>query len=271
MWTAYDYFGETAIGHVQHTDSDEGPFMLDYPYHIADCGDIDIIGVRKPQSYYREISWDLRKEPYIAPRPAQFAGVKYRISGWGFYECEHSWNYRGYEGKPIEVYVFGECDEMILYINGKEVGRQSRTDNGVYLFNTVYESGEISAKAILSGKEYVSSIKTEGEPCKLSLSKEKSHLTKYTEKQSDDIVFVSVEIQDKNSVLCTQDARKVVYNAEGAEILGIASGCLTDESIYISRERNVYRGRTLIVLKKLEKNATLVAAADGLPEQKIQI
>ncbi|MBQ4509998.1 MAG: hypothetical protein II984_04680, partial [Clostridia bacterium] len=53
VWTAYDYFGETAIGHTEHTDNEEGPFMLDYPYHIANCGDIDILGVRKPQSYYR--------------------------------------------------------------------------------------------------------------------------------------------------------------------------------------------------------------------------
>ena len=264
MWTAYDYFGETAIGHVEHTDKEEGPFMFDYPYHIADCGDIDILGNRKPQSYYREIAWDLRKEPYIAPRPAKYAGVKYRISGWGFYECESSWNYEGYEGKPIEVYVFAECDELILYVNGKEVDRQSRTENGVYLFNTVYESGEISAKAILDGKEYTSKITTEGKPSKISLVKEKSYLTKHTKKQEDKIVFVSVEIQDENGKLCTQDDRFVSYKAEDAEILGVASGNLTTEAIYSEPNKEVYRGRALAILKVTGENASLTASANDL-------
>ena len=245
--------------------------MLDYPYHIADCGDIDIIGVRKPQSYYREIAWDLRKEPYIAPRPAKYAGIKYRISGWGFYECESSWNYKGYEGKPIEVYVFSECDEIVLYVNGKEVGRQNRTENGVYLFNTVYESGEILAKAILDGKEYVSKITTEGEPCKIALIKEKSYLTKFTKKQDDNIVIVSVQIQDENGELCTQDDRFVSYNAEGAEILGVASGNLTTEAIYSEPNKEVYRGRALVILKKLQDNAKLTASSDKMSDTVISL
>ena len=271
VWTAYDYFGETAIGHVTHNLIGEDVFMWDYPYHIADCGDIDIIGVRKPQSYYREIAWNLRKEPYIAPRHPKFYGIDYAISGWGFYDCENSWNFEGYEEKPVEVYVFGECDQMILYVNGEEVARENRTDNGVYLFKTVYRSGEISAKAILNGKEYTSKLTTEGKPSKIELIKEKSHLAKCTNKQDDNIVCVSVEIQDENGNLCTQDARKVVYSEDGAVILGIASGNLTDESIYTSLERNVYRGRTLVVLKKLQKEAYLNAKAEGLEEKAIKI
>ncbi len=271
VWTAWDYFGETAIGHVTHNLKGDDVFMFNYPYHIADCGDIDIIGERKPQSFYREIAWDLRKEPYIAPRPAQYAGIDYKISGWGFYECEHSWNYEGYEGKPIEVYVFGECDEMILYVNGKEIERQKRTDNGVYLFKTTYEKGTVSAKAVLNGKEYTSSISTEGKPKALSLTKEKSYLTKYTKRLNEKIVYVSVEMQDENGKLCTQDTTKVSYTADGAEILGIASGDLVCEDIYTSTKRSLYRGKTVVVLKKLADNAYLVASAEGFSDAKVTI
>lgn len=273
VWTAWDYFGETAIGHIQRTKKKEGPFMFGYPYHIADCGDIDILGNRKPQSYYREIAWDLRKEPYIAPRPAQFAGVEYRISGWGFYDCEHSWNYDGYDGKPIEVYVFGECDEMVLEINGNEVGRQKRTENGVYLFKTKYQKGTITAKAILNGREFMSSITTEGKPEKISLVKEKSYLTKYTKKPACDIVYVDVEIQDENGNLCTQDDRLVTYIAEGADILGVASGNLTTKAIYTEPNKEVYRGKSVVVLKK-HKNAEkiiLSATAEGVKSASIQL
>ena len=66
---------------------------------------------------------------------------------------------------------------------------------------------------------------------------------------------MTVEIQDKNGNLCTQDARKVSYTADGADILGVASGDLVCEDIYTSaKERKVYHGKSVVVLKK-HKNA----------------
>ncbi|MBR2297185.1 MAG: hypothetical protein IKA43_07260, partial [Clostridia bacterium] len=84
VWTAWDYFGETGIGHVDYMTQGEGFRLLEHPYHIANCGDVDICGIRKPQSYYREISWELRTEPYIAPRHPKNAGAPHFPSAWGF-------------------------------------------------------------------------------------------------------------------------------------------------------------------------------------------
>ena len=81
----------------------------------------------------------------------------------------------------------------------------------------------------------------------------------------------AIYIQDENGQLCTQDARKVEYSSDGAEILGIATGNLIDESIYTSTERSVYRGKSLVILKKLQKTATLTARAHDLEIQTIEI
>lgn len=273
VWTAWDYFGETSIGHVDYHKQGEGFRLFEYPYHIANCGDIDICGERKPQSYYREIAWGLRKEPYIAPRHPKNTGIEYFPSAWGFYECEHSWNYPDYEGKDIEIYVFAEADEVLLEINGKEAGRLSRTENGVYLFKTQYHSGEVKAVAILNGKEYSSSIKTEGEARKISLKPERSYFTRGTKKPEQSLVYVNVEIQDENGETCTQDNRLVSYEAQGADIIGIASGELTSEEMYKTTSRRVCAGKAVLVLKKHAgaEKITLDAQAEGLPVTKISL
>ena len=117
----------------------------------------------------------------------------------------------------------------------------------------------------------MSKITTEGEPCKIALIKEKSYLTKFTKKQDDDIVIVSVQIQDENGKLCTQDDRFISYKAVGAEILGVASGNLTTEAIYSEPNKEVYRGRALVILRRLEKNATLTASGVGLADTEISL
>ncbi len=69
-WTGWDYLGEAGIGRIAYGDGAGGlgmsAFHGDYPWVIAGCGDIDITGRRRPQSYYREIVFGLRTDPYVA-------------------------------------------------------------------------------------------------------------------------------------------------------------------------------------------------------------
>ena len=264
VWTAWDYFGETALGHVEYWEK-KGDFMLTHPYHIADCGDIDMLGNRKPQSYYREIAWGLRTDPYIAVRHPSVCHIPYYISGWGFYECQHSWCFEGFEGTNCEVYVFADCDELILEVNGKEAGRMQRQENGVYKFTLPYEKGEVSAKAFV-GKKLIglSKIQTEGKAHHLALTKEKS----YT---GGEIIYVDAEIQDENGNLCTQESRDVSYTVLGGRILGTISGNLTTDHLYPSSECKTEKGRGLVVIKKTEKNAKLTAVAKGLEPVALEI
>ena len=264
VWTAWDYFGETGIGHVEYNERTYD-FILKHPYHIANCGDIDIIGERKPQSYYREIAWELRRDPYIAVRHPKVCHIPYFISGWGFYDCEHSWGFTGYEGKECEAYVFADCDELVLYINDKEVGRNTRTEDGVYKFNVKYENGTILAVAYTDGKEIGRScIKTEGEAKTLNLVKEKS----YT---NTDIVYVDALIQDESGSLCTQEEREITFTVNGGKLLACAGGSLTDTGVYTDNKCRVYKGRGIAIVKRTDKQATLRAECEGLPTVEIVV
>ena len=264
VWTAWDYFGETGIGHVEYGEK-KGDFMLTYPYHIADCGDIDMLGNRKPQSYYREIAWELRRDPYIAVRHPKVCHMPYHMSGWGFYDCAHSWCFEGYEGTECEAYVFADCDEVTLELNGKEVGCAQRNENGVYRFNLPYQKGTLTARAYVGGKEIgKSQLATEGKAEKIALIKEKS----YT---GGEIIYVDAEVQDKNGNLCTQAAVDVSYSVTGGKILGTISGNLTTDHLYNTSDCTTEKGKTLIVVKKTEKTATVTAKAEGFPVAIVEI
>ncbi|MBQ8163395.1 MAG: DUF4982 domain-containing protein [Clostridia bacterium] len=273
VWTAWDYFGETGLGHISY-EKEATWGRLNYPNHIADCGDFDICGKRKPQSYYREISWGLRKDPYIIVKHPKNARKKYAISGWGFYDGIPSWNWHDYEGAPIDVCVFAECDELILEINGKEVARQSRSDCGVYKLETEYHSGEICAKAAINGKIVGSiTLKTEDVAEKIGLMAERDYLAKGTKKPDQRLIYVDVAIEDKNGALCTRDNRCVSYEAEGADIIAVGSTCLTSEEQYITTKRTVNNGKALVILKKHTDAEKIILRAntEGLPTSELVI
>ena len=57
VWTGIDYLGEAGLGRAYLEGEQPDEFNAPWPWFIAGCGDIDILGDRKPQSYYREALW----------------------------------------------------------------------------------------------------------------------------------------------------------------------------------------------------------------------
>ena len=266
VWTAWDYFGETSIGHVKY-DGSQPHGLLTYPNHISDCGDFDVCGFRKPQSYYREIAFGRRTDPYMTVRHPDRFGQPYQISAWGFYDGIPSWDWQSYEDAPIEVYVFAEADEVRLLLNGEEVGRMARTENAVYLFSTTYRSGTLTAQAVIDGKvagEW--SLSTAKEPYQLRLTAEPSHTPKAAEKVDGDLIYVDLDVLDEDGALCTQADNEIRFTVEGATLLGVGTGKVDSEEIYVTDHRRAYLGRGLAVLLRhsKEKKVILRGESEGL-------
>ena len=68
VWTAIDYFGESAIGHTL-LSVEPANWRQKYPWFISYCGDIDAVGHKKPQSYYRDVLWGQSKLEMAVQRP----------------------------------------------------------------------------------------------------------------------------------------------------------------------------------------------------------
>lgn len=134
VWTCWDYFGETGIGHIVY-DPNTTPIgiLTSYPEHISNCGDFSICGFKKSASYYRDVAWNRETVRILSVDPNNFGRSKV-ISAWGFYDAERTWNYSGKEGRFTEVQLYSTADECELWLNGKSLGKKAPNEKGIALF-----------------------------------------------------------------------------------------------------------------------------------------
>lgn len=154
-WTAWDYWGEVGIGKMFYDASVGLGVYADFPYKAAYCGDFNLIGDRRPISYWCQIIWGLRNRPYLAVRPPQYHGLEHRKTDWGFTDAVPCWEWDGYEGKPITVEAYTDAQEAALYCNGKLLERKpvGMEKTALVLFETVYEPGVLEIVAYTKGAE----------------------------------------------------------------------------------------------------------------------
>ncbi|MDQ4137792.1 MAG: glycoside hydrolase family 2 protein, partial [Actinomycetota bacterium] len=157
-WTGWDYLGEVGIGATAYDDDPGAVAALEreYPYLTAWCGDLDITGWRRPVSYYREIVFGLRTEPYLAVLRPEHSGATVTMqSPWAWSDSVSSWTWPGAEGAPVTVEVYADADEVALLLDGEEISRGTVGDQRPKLavLETVYGPGELVAIAYRGGAE----------------------------------------------------------------------------------------------------------------------
>ena len=256
-WTGWDYLGEAGIGTVHYQEEQgESP----YAAQLANAGDLDITGFRRPASYYREIVFGLRKDPYIAVQPPEHF-AHHRIPWpWTLTDTLSSWTWPGYEGKPIRIEVFADCDELSLCQDGKLIKKQTFDGEKPYrfFFETIYHPGELTAVAFKNGTECGrSSLVTAGWNLHLELSVDMPQ-----EGANSRLVFLAVELLDDNRVLCMQKDMGIRVEIEGeAVLLGLGSADPCSAYGYQGDETALYNGRALLCLKKLSEKPVSVTVS----------
>lgn len=173
-WTGWDYIGEAGVG-VPAYRFGEGGFGAQFPCQLAYSGDIDITGFRRPASYFREVVFGLRKDPYITVQNPHHYGEKLMKTPWVISDSMSSWTYPGYEGKPVIVELYAPGDETELFCNGISLGKKPAGSAAGYrtLFETVYTPGTLRAVSYENGREIGSmELSTAGERRKLVLTAE---------------------------------------------------------------------------------------------------
>lgn len=247
-WTAWDYLGETGIGAFGYGEA-AGPMGMmyaPYPFKAAYCGDINLIGDRRPASYWREIIWGRRTKPYIAVRHPMHHDEKRFTSQWGFTDAFRSWNFDGYEGKPVTVEVYADADEVELLVNGKAVARKAQDDGkrALFVFETVYAAGMVEAVAYKDGAEIGrDDIVTAGAPARLAA--EVSCAGDALPADGTDIAYINVSVLDAAGNLNPEAAVCISVSVEGpAKVIGFGSANPCCEENYYDTEANAFEGRT---------------------------
>ncbi len=117
MWTSWDYLGEAGMGAWTYTD-DAKSFEKPYPWRVAGCGAIDILGNPDAASAYAATVWGLRSTPYIGVAPVNHSGQKLTRAVWRGTNAIASWAWQDCEGRRAEIEVYSDAAEVELLLNG---------------------------------------------------------------------------------------------------------------------------------------------------------
>jgi len=266
VWTALDYLGEAGIGRDIYPGQGGG-FAGDFPYAVSGCGDFDLIGTRKPQSYFRGVVWG------VGPRVAAFVDAVasgepgYKVSGWGWPDDRQSWTWPGTEGKTRTVRVYANTPRVRLLLNGRDLGEKetTRATQDTAAYAVPYAPGTLVAVGLNAGGTEAArwTLETTGPAAALRLRPERTAIAA----DGQDLVYVQVEALDAEGRLDPNAAALVHFSLTGpGRIVAVGSGDPCSLESFQRPLRRTFRGRCLVILQSSARAGVLrlSARADGL-------
>ncbi len=275
VWTAIDYLGESGIGRYfypgeltgQHWEKDF------FPIHGAYCGDIDLIGWRKPINHYRSMLYNDHEKLYMAVKEPSPDSGDITVTDWGVWPTWESWKWPGYEGKTIQVEVYSKYSAVRLYLNDVLIGQKptNREEQFKAVFDVVYESGTLKAVGIDDGAEVENTIlETAGEAHAIKLTPDRTELFA----NGQDLSFVWVEVVDSEGQLVPNADHLLHFTISGEGVIeGVDNSNLADEFPYVSNERKACNGRAMVVVKSTRKSGEIIlkVKAEGLDSGEVKM
>ena len=256
-WTAWDYLGEAGIGKISYGESQGMGFYADYPCKAAYCGDMNLLGDRRPVSYWREIIWGFRKAPYLAVQPPQHHGQEHHMTSWSMTNAVRSWNWSGYEGKPVTVEVYTDAEEAALYVNGEFLEKKAagQEKKARVLFETVYTPGILEVAVYQDGTETGRDrIVTADSSVKLQAEADRSEIPA----DGSDIAYVEICLTDEAGNLNPEVDKAVSISAEGpGTILGYGSADPDSEENYFDTTAKAFEGRLRAAVRGTGQTGTI--------------
>jgi beta-galactosidase len=276
-WTGWDYLGEAGIGRVEMADErPERPmsaFSGAYPWLTAWCGDIDITGHRRPQSYYREIVYGLRTDPFVAVvRPEHHGRFLVHSGPWSWSDAVPSWSWPGYEGRPVTVEVYADADEVELLVNGRSVGTKPVSHEQEFRteFELEYEPGVLEAVARRAGAQTGRfALTTATGPVLLDAQADRDQI----DADSGDLAFVALTLVDAEGFVHTTADRLVSIEVDGPGVLqGLCSANPMTLEPFTGHVCTTFDGRALAVIRPIAAGTiTVTATAEGCDPRQVTI
>jgi hypothetical protein len=271
-WTGWDYLGEPGIGRPHYAEGGTGTALAAYPWVTSWAGDIDITGERRPASYYREIVYGLRREPYIAVRRPSTRGLTPKHAPWSWSDSIASWTWPESVGELVDVEVYSDADEVELVIDGTSCGVRPAGPDHRYRteFSVHYAPGTIEAFAIRNGvRAERTAVVTAGEERRLVAVADRSRL----EDHPDELAFVAVEVVDRDGIRATDLSTSVRLRVEGVgRQQGFGSGSPTMTGSYVDDSHELFDGRALAVVRPTGPGTiTVTASAPGFEDARVTL
>ena len=254
VWTGFDYLGEPT------------PYDTDtWPSHSSVFGIFDLASLPKDRFYLYRSLWN--KEDHT------------------LHVLPH-WNLEGREGKKVPVYVYTDYPEAELFVNGVSQGRQRKLTRTEYESSTdslalqkryrlmwndvIYQPGEVKVTAYDENGNPADEkiIKTAGKPHHLVLSSNRTSM----KADDEDLVYITVQVADKNGNLVPTDTRKVNFKVSGAgKFRAAANGDPTCTELFHEPDMTLFSGALTAIIQSSEESGKIVfeAYAKGVKPAKI--
>ncbi len=272
IWTAMDYLGESGLGSSIEVDPTENThFFMGWPWYNAWCGDIDLLGIKKPQSYYRDIVWKQRNITMAVELPAKPGKIR-KVSFWGWPEETLAWNFPEYEGKEISVNVYSRTPKIKLFLNGKFLAEQKTDSTYKTTFKVPYHPGRLTAVEDREGTVGDSiTLTTPGEKRMLRLSADRTKIS--ADGQS--LAYVLIELVDQHGQVISETGRKLNISLSGTASRIVASGnaAPNDMESFNSLQPKLFNGRAVVILRSAyhKGNVVLKVGSEGLDQRSLKI
>ena len=234
IWTGWDYIGEPT------------PFNK-YPCRSSYFGIIDIAGLPKDAYYLYQSMWTDEPMCHIVPMD---------WSQWAV-------------GEDVRVMVYSNAASVKMYLNGELVGTYSNKDisdatsRGSFYGDIPFQKGRLVANAYDADGNLVAQdvVYTADVASKLSLKSEKLHY-----KDSEDLLFVEVDVRDNYDHLCTFANNNVTVEIQNGIIIGLDNGDATSVLPYRSASKPVFHGKAIAVIRPdtNSSSVTVTAKSEGL-------
>ena len=251
IWTGFDYIGESSIGWRGYYQ--EKNF---YPWNLAYCGDIDICGWKRPQSYYRDALWKPDQVSIFVTPPTPSFELNPRIetwSKWNWYDVVADWNWASYENKPFKVTVYSSCDEVELFLNNHSLGKKITNRSTQFLahWDVPFQVGTLKAIGYKNRKQVnQAQLVTASQVSKIEMHADRTEL----KANGEDLSYISVSLCDQNGVRHPKAENFVKFEIEGPGIIvGVGNANPVSLESYQLPQRKAWQGRCMLVVKSTGK------------------
>jgi beta-galactosidase len=230
VWTGFDYRGEPT------------PYP-EWPSVSSQFGILDLCGFPKDNYWYYRAWW----------RP-----------GERMVHLLPHWNWEGREGRPIDVWAHGNCEEIELFLNGRSQGRKPMPRNRHLAWSVPYSPGRIEARGYVGGRMVAHDAReTAGPAAALRLTADRTRL----DSKSGDVAVIRVEVVDKAGHVVPRGDALVHFALEGpARLIGVGNGDPNSHEPDQASQRRAFNGlaQAIVQTDGTAGPVRLMASAQGL-------
>ena len=226
VWTGFDYRGE--------------PTPFKWPNINSHFGIMDVCGFPKNIYYYYQSWWTDKDVLHLSPH----------------------WNWPDKIGKPIDVWVNTNADDVELFLNGRSLGKKVMPRNSHLQWEVNYEPGILEAVAYKKGKKLTTKIETTGQAAKVILSPDKTILLA----DGKDATVVNISLEDEQGRAVPDANNRIVLTLSGnAKIIGVGNGDPSshepDKCKDGAWQRSTFNGKCQVIIQSERKTGTVILEA----------